>query len=104
MKRKIFLLALLCLQMSIYAQSPGFYIYYPDNDQAHGPFTMPTNAIADDFGPRNLGDGFHGGVDFNCYQGAGDAQKWRPCVSPQAGIIPDFDKMSEEPMDTSMAC
>ena len=95
MKRNIFLWALLCLQVSIFAQSPGFYIYYPSTGKAHGPYTMPTIAVADDFGPRALDDGFHGGVDFNCYQGAGDAQKWRPCVSPQAGVIADFDKMTE---------
>lgn len=85
MKNNIFLFIFLYLNVSISAQAPGFYIYYPSSDVIHGPYTMPTNARADDFGPRaepQDDNRFHGGVDFNCYQGAGNAQKWRPCVSP----------------------
>lgn len=41
--------------------------YYPlDNNLNIGSETdFPTNRIADDFGPRKLDDGWHGGVDYN---------------------------------------
>jgi len=56
---------------------------------------MPTNAIADDFGPRNLAKTYwHGGIDFNTSQGAGEAQRWWMIVSPQGGIIADYDHLT----------
>jgi len=35
---------------------------------------FPTNAVADDFGPRDLTDDWHGGVDFNRFFIARDRQ------------------------------
>ncbi|MBK8347081.1 MAG: hypothetical protein IPL08_05440 [Saprospiraceae bacterium] len=96
MRNITFLLALLCLCLStINAQSPGFRTF----DQSSGIIgtvqTMPTNAVADDFGPRNLAKTYwHGGIDFNTSQGAGEGQRWWMIVSPQAGIIADFDRLT----------
>lgn len=95
MKKYFFIIALYwfntCL---VIAQSPHFRIYDTNNDIL-GPVTeMPTNAIADDFGPRYLDDGFHAGVDFNCYQGADESQRWWMIVSPENGLIADFDRLT----------
>jgi len=57
--------------------------------------TMPTNAIADDFGPRNLAKTYwHGGIDFNTSQGVGEAQRWWMIESPQVGIIADLHRFT----------
>lgn len=52
MKKYIFLCVILCLViLNMFSQSPHFRIYDTANDIL-GPITeMPTNAIADDFGP-----------------------------------------------------
>jgi hypothetical protein len=100
MKKYFFIIALYWLNTYfVIAQSPHYYIYYPSTDKAHGPYIMPTHAIADDFGPRDLAGSnnvyFHGGLDFNCWQNAGTNQKWYPCVSPQSGTIQDFDALTD---------
>ena len=96
MIRNKYLMALLCLCLStINAQSPGFRTFDQSSGTIGAVQTMPTNAIADDFGPRNLAKTYwHGGIDFNISQGAGEAQRWWMIVSPQAGIIADFDKLT----------
>jgi len=95
--KKILLLLVFILKINIFtiAQSPQYYVYLPNNNnQIIGPYAMPTNAIADDFGPRDLSDGFHAGVDFNCWSKAGSDQKWYPAVSPEVGLIADFDRLT----------
>ena len=96
MIRNKYLMALLCLCLStINAQSPGFRTFDQSSGTIGAVQTMPTNAIADDFGPRNLAKTYwHGGIDFNISQGAGEAQRWWMIVSPQAGIIADFDHLT----------
>jgi len=93
-------MAALCLYLSAVAgQSPQFRSYNTATDVL-GPLTsMPTNAIADDFGPRAYESKknkahFHAGVDFNCSPAAGNAQKWYFAVSPQAGIIANHNKLT----------
>ena len=75
MRNMIFLQALLCLCLNtVMAQSPGFRSFNTTSGTMSALQSMPTNAIADDFGPRNLGKTYwHGGVDFNTSQGAGEA-------------------------------
>ena len=96
MRNISFLVALLCLLLNrIEAQSPGFRSFNTNTHILGNLSTMPTNAIADDFGPRNVGKAkFHAGVDFNCLQGNAWAQNWWMIVSPQAGIIADYDHLT----------
>ena len=63
-------------------------------------FNLPEQ-VASDFGRRFVDRmpgifpyDWHGGIDFNTSQGAGEAQRWWMIVSPQAGIIADFDKLT----------
>lgn len=94
MRNITFLWALLCLNTAL-AQSPGFRSFSTTSGSLGLLQSMPTNAIADDFGPRNLAKTYwHGGVDFNTSQGAGEAQRWWMVVSPQAGVIADFDHLT----------
>jgi hypothetical protein len=66
MKKSIFTFSIiLFILFNMRAQSPHFRIYDTSNDILGTVTEMPTNAIADDFGPRDLDDGFHAGVDFN---------------------------------------
>jgi len=63
MEIKIFIVSLLTI-FSVNLQSQQLN-YKPWNDSTYGPIvTFPANAVADDFGPRDLGDDWHGGVDF----------------------------------------
>jgi len=91
-----FPMALLCLFLTInmIAQSPRIRKFSSagvlENAQ-----TMPTNAIADDFGPRDYGSTkWHGGIDFNSAKNDGDNDFWDLIISPQAGIIADFDRLT----------
>ena len=70
MRNIIFLLALLCLYLNTaMAQSPGFRSFNTATGELGALQSMPTNAIADDFGLRNLGRTYwHGDVDFNSIQ------------------------------------
>lgn len=98
MIRNIFLLALLCVFISsnTYSQSPRFRTLNTGTGVLGAVQDMPTNAIADDFGPRDFGaDNFHGGVDFNAAQNDQDGDLWYPMISPQAGVIADFDRMTQ---------
>ncbi|MBK8621207.1 MAG: hypothetical protein IPN79_05460 [Saprospiraceae bacterium] len=89
MRNIIFLLALLCLQLNIInAQSPGYRSFNKTTGRLGNLTIMPTNAIADDFGPRNLGRTYwHGGIDFNTSQGADEKQRWWMIVSPMLAPV-----------------
>jgi hypothetical protein len=89
-------LALLCILLTytISAQSPRFRSLNTATGVLGAPQNMPTNAIADDFGPRDLGrDYFHGGVDFNAAQNDRNRDLWHPMISPQAGRFSDYNRM-----------
>lgn len=68
-----FLLMFIC--MLLVAQHPQFRAWNA-SDSAYGDaMRFPTKAVAEDFGPRRIGDNFHGGVDYNSSQDDGDADK-----------------------------
>lgn len=94
MRNIIFLLVLLCLYLNTaMAQSPGFRSFNTATGELGALQSMPTNAIADDFGPRNLGRTYwHGDVDFNSIQNDGHADVWDLIISARAGIIAEFDR------------
>jgi len=71
-----FPVALLCLFFTIQmmAQSPSVRKFSKTSYILQTAQVMPTNAVADDFGPRNLGETYwHGGIDFNSIQNDGHA-------------------------------
>ncbi|MBK8853480.1 MAG: hypothetical protein IPN10_05025 [Saprospiraceae bacterium] len=97
MKNIKFHIALLCLIFTIQmmAQSPTVRKFSKTSYILQNAQVMPTNAVADDFGPRNLGQTYwHGGIDFNSAQNDGHADVWDLIISPQAGIIADFDRLT----------
>lgn len=52
---------------------------------------FPTNQIADDFGPRDLGDDWHGGVDYN--SGPGNSDFGDMLLTPESGTFPDVNNL-----------
>lgn len=97
MKNIKFHQALLCLFFTIQmvAQSPSVRKFSKTSYILQNEQVMPTNAVADDFGPRNLPTTYwHGGIDFNSAQNDGHADIWDLIISPQAGVIADFDRLT----------
>lgn len=95
MKNIKFHIALLCLFFTIQmvAQSPSVRKFSKTSYILQNAQVMPTNAVADDFGPRNLGQTYwHGGIDFNSAQNDGHADVWDLIISARAGIIAEFDR------------
>lgn len=84
MRNMIFLQALLCLCLNIVmAQSPGFRSFNTASGTMGALQSMPTHAIANDFGPRYVKRkdksdtpyDWHGGIDYNGFVGDGDNDK-----------------------------
>jgi hypothetical protein len=53
--------------------------------------TFPEIMIADDFGPRDLSDDWHGGMDFN--SGVGNTDSGDMLLAPEAGTFPDVNRV-----------
>lgn len=76
------------------AQTPHIRSFNTTTGELNDSKKMPTNAIADDFGPRDRNDDWHGGVDFNASKNDGNDDLWHLMISPQAGKFADFDHMT----------
>jgi hypothetical protein len=98
MKKAFLSLSILFYLLPTFSQQPRWYAFDENDDTITGPNIFPILAIADDFGPRyessENGNDFHGGIDYNCAQSADELQRWNLIVSPDAGLIQDYDMLA----------
>lgn len=54
---------------------------------------FPAKAVADDYGPRRHSSNFHLGIDYNCVQDDGNADKWNLILAPEGGTTVDVNRL-----------
>ncbi len=57
----------LCLFVVCQSQIRPYYFPLDNSLNIGAAHEYPTNRIADDFGPRKLGDNWHGAIDYNVH-------------------------------------
>ena len=69
------------------------YLPYYNNSNYGTPVDFPANGIADDFGPRDYGDNWHGGIDYNSVMNDVDADLGDLVLAPYSGEIVDVNRL-----------
>lgn len=69
------------------------YLPYYNNSNYGTPVDFPANGIADDFGPRDLNDDWHGGIDYNSVMNDGGADLGDLILAPYSGEINDVNRL-----------
>lgn len=75
------------------------YLPYIDNSNYGNAVNFPANGIADDFGPRDLGDDWHGGIDYNSNMNDGNNDKGDLILAPNSGTIVNVNYLIGEDND-----
>src|SRR5512138_635231 len=69
-------------------QTLQFRQWNPSTTSYSAPQPFPVDAVADDFGPRRYAPhNFHRGIDYNCVQDDGNADKWNLILAPEDGVV-----------------
>lgn len=89
----ICLLAALGNLCHIRAQEVSFRKYNQTTKNYEARQNFPADGVADDFGPRDLGDDWHGGTDYNASKNDGNADKGYMLVAPEAGTFPNANNI-----------